>query len=193
MLRRISQAVLAGSLMIAVLTAFPDSAAVERRTSGVRTDVSEPRAQKRSAAGATVHRITASASDVSLPWYSFPGGGLTTGASATNELGGSIGQSMAGSGSTADYWLGIGFWSGANACSCPHQADYDGDGFHSPLDLGGIIDIMFLNDPDIQDPNCPTSRFDFDCNGDLDPIDLGSIIDFLFANGPPPCSPCAEL
>lgn len=76
-------------------------------------------------------------------------------------------------------------------CDCPNQADYDGDGFLTALDLGNMIDVLFAGKPDIQDPACSTSREDVDCDGFATALDLGKLIDHLFAGGDPPCNPCS--
>jgi hypothetical protein len=77
-----------------------------------------------------------------------------------------------------------------SACNCPYQGDYDEDFFITPLDLARMIDILFAGAPDIQDPDCPTTRSDFDCDGFATPLDLAAMIDYLFASGPGPCDPC---
>lgn len=76
-------------------------------------------------------------------------------------------------------------------CSCPHQCDYDSDGFLTALDLSSLIDVLFAGKPEEQDPDCPTSRGDFDNDGFPTAIDLSTLIDHLFAGGPPPVDPCA--
>lgn len=75
-------------------------------------------------------------------------------------------------------------------CVCPNQGDYDGDGFRTSLDLAQFIDVLFAGDPDITDPDCPSSRGDFDCDGFATSLDLAKMIDYLFAGGSPPCDPC---
>jgi hypothetical protein len=210
--------VVAAGLVIALLATLPNSAAVERRTSESQTGKSETTVSQRPASteyargllnlpgarrvpvrsgnpsvGAPGQSLTSSASDYSLPWYSFTAGGVTGGTSPTHALGGSVGQPIAGAGSSNDHWLGLGFWTGASGCLCPLQGDFDEDTFITVLDLGMMIDVLFANGLNIQDPNCPTSRLDFDCNGYPDALDLGDFIDHLFANGPPPCNPCAEM
>lgn len=76
------------------------------------------------------------------------------------------------------------------ACICDYQADADADGFVTSLDLGLMIDVLFAGKPDIQDSECPASRYDFDCDGFSTAIDLGKMIDFLFTGGDGPCDPC---
>jgi len=66
------------------------------------------------------------------------------------------------------------------------NGDLDGDGFHTALDLGIMIDVLFAGAP----PPCPESLADMNCDGFPDALDLGWLIDFLFAGGPP--SPCGH-
>lgn len=75
-------------------------------------------------------------------------------------------------------------------CDCPHQADYDGDGFVTAIDLANMIDVLFAGQPDIQDSDCPGTRSDFDCDGFATALDLAAMIDHLFAGGVGPCDPC---
>lgn len=137
-------------------------------------------------------KLSASA-DFSLPWYSFNGGGELGGLSATQGLSQSIGQLASGHGSSPDYTLDIGFMAGAEVCNCPYQGDVDEDGFIGALDLGSMIDILFIGAPNLQDPQCPTPRVDFHCDGFSDATDLGAYIDYMFAGGPGPCSPCTDF
>jgi hypothetical protein len=75
-------------------------------------------------------------------------------------------------------------------CDCPHQCDFDADGFLTAIDLSGMIDVLFAGSPDIQDPDCPISRSDFDCDNFATALDLVGLIDHLFAGGQPPCDLC---
>ena len=68
--------------------------------------------------------------------------------------------------------------------------DYDGDGFHTPLDMANLIDILFVGHHYPQDPDCPTESFDFDYDRFTTALDLSKFIDYLFAGGPSPCDPC---
>ncbi len=79
---------------------------------------------------------------------------------------------------------------GGICCSCPFQADFNADNFLDAVDLNALIDALFFNGPDPQDPNCPTSRGDFNNDGVPDDTDLNALIDALFFNGPDPCDPC---
>jgi hypothetical protein len=75
-------------------------------------------------------------------------------------------------------------------CDCPYQGDFDEDGYITALDLGALIDVLFAGVPDVQDPNCPTSRGDIDCDGFTTALDLAGMIDHLVVSGPGPCDPC---
>ncbi len=135
-------------------------------------------------------RLTA-ATGFAMNWYSFNGGGGLTGLSPTMGLGQAIGQPVAGRGQSSAHTLDMGFLAGYWVCNCPYQGDIDEDGFVTALDLGSMIDILFLGKPDLRDFNCPTTRTDFDCTGFSDALDLGGYIDYIFVGGAPPCDPCA--
>jgi hypothetical protein len=79
-------------------------------------------------------------------------------------------------------------------CDCPHQGDIAvrsaGDGVIDVLDVIEIIGIAFSGLPDIQDPQCPTTRGDVDNSGVTDVLDVIYVIDHVFRGGPPPVDPC---
>lgn len=75
-------------------------------------------------------------------------------------------------------------------CDCPHQCDYDGDGFLTTLDLGNMIDVAFAGKPDIQDATCSKTRMDFDADGFVTVLDLTKFIDHLFGGSVGPTEPC---
>ncbi len=79
---------------------------------------------------------------------------------------------------------------GGICCDCPYQADFNADSVLDAVDLNALIDALFFNGPDPQDPNCPTTRSDFNNDGIPDATDLNALIDALFFNGPGPCNPC---
>jgi len=78
-------------------------------------------------------------------------------------------------------------------CVCPKQADYDDDGHLTILDLGWMVDIVFIGVPDIRDPNCPASRSDFDNDGFATMLDISKLVDHLFLGAPGPCNPCDPI
>ncbi len=75
-------------------------------------------------------------------------------------------------------------------CSCPFQGDINADAFPDAVDLGLMINILFFNATDIQDPLCPITRTDLDGDGFSDAEDLNALIELLFFNGPSPVDPC---
>jgi uncharacterized delta-60 repeat protein len=83
---------------------------------------------------------------------------------------------------------------GANVtiADCPYQSDFDEEGFVTSIDLASLIDVLFGEGTDPQDPQCPTTRGDFDCDGFTTALDMSGLIDHLFASGEGPCDPCAK-
>jgi hypothetical protein len=75
--------------------------------------------------------------------------------------------------------------SGAVTISFTQNGDMDGDGFHTALDLGFMIDLLFAGGA----YPCPEYVADMNCDTFPDVLDLGWLINLLFANGiPSPCS-----
>lgn len=137
---------------------------------------------------------TALPSDLKLDWVSINQGGAIALSNGDLVMGLSIAQPVAGEVSSGDLTMGLGFWYGGAAasggCSCPHQTDLDTDGFSTLLDLGLLIDILFVGGVDPPNPGCPASRGDFDNDGFQTILDLGKLVDYLFAGGADPCDPC---
>ena len=73
---------------------------------------------------------------------------------------------------------------GAVAIWYTQNGDLDGDGFHTALDLGVMIDLLFAGGP----YPCPAYVADMNCDTFPDVLDLNWLIDLLFAGGIP--SPC---
>jgi hypothetical protein len=124
-----------------------------------------------------------------IDWESVNSGGQDV-QSPSHTMRYSVGQSVIGYTGNASNESGIGYWYGAGDCNCPHQSDYDKDGFLTPLDLAALIDVLFAGRPTERDPLCPTWRGDFDNDGFPTPLDLAGLIDHLFAGGERPCDPC---
>ncbi|GAB4316767.1 MAG: PQQ-dependent sugar dehydrogenase [Candidatus Zixiibacteriota bacterium] len=78
-----------------------------------------------------------------------------------------------------------------SVCDCPYQADIDANGSHDAVDLNLLIEAVFFNGSNPQDPDCPTARSDFDASGTSDATDLNLIIDLVFFGGSAPLDPCA--
>ncbi|MBD3299402.1 MAG: S8 family serine peptidase [candidate division Zixibacteria bacterium] len=77
-------------------------------------------------------------------------------------------------------------------CDCPYQSDFDENAVLDANDLNGMIDALFFNGPNPQDPDCTKTRADFNCDDAPDANDLSGFIDHLFFNGPGPCDPCVN-
>ncbi|GAB4321846.1 MAG: hypothetical protein Kow0074_12930 [Candidatus Zixiibacteriota bacterium] len=75
-------------------------------------------------------------------------------------------------------------------CDCPFQADLDANRFRDAVDLNLLINDVFFNGPNDQDPSCPARRSDFNFDGFEDTIDLNELIDHIFFGGPDPVDPC---
>ncbi|GAB4318534.1 MAG: hypothetical protein Kow0074_07790 [Candidatus Zixiibacteriota bacterium] len=75
-------------------------------------------------------------------------------------------------------------------CSCPLQADLNADSFLDAVDLNLLIEVLFFNGADTQDPDCPTPRSDVNNDGISDAVDMNYMIDLLFFGGPNPVNPC---
>ncbi len=76
-------------------------------------------------------------------------------------------------------------------CDCPYQADINADNVWDAVDLNLLINTIFFNGPNPQDPSCPSHRADLNFDVVEDAIDLNLLISLLFFNGPEPIDPCA--
>ncbi|MBD3297787.1 MAG: hypothetical protein GF341_03950, partial [candidate division Zixibacteria bacterium] len=77
-------------------------------------------------------------------------------------------------------------------CNCLHQADLDESGSLDAVDMNSVIEVLFFNGLDPQDPGCPTTRADYNDDAVVDATDLNHLINHLFFNGPEPCDPCSQ-
>lgn len=75
-------------------------------------------------------------------------------------------------------------------CDCPYQCDFDENTALDATDLNAMIDALYFNGANPQDPDCPKTRADFNCDDTPDAIDMSEFIDHLFFNGTGPCDPC---
>ena len=72
----------------------------------------------------------------------------------------------------------------APMASFTSRGDMDGDGFHTALDIGHMIDGLFGGGG----TGCPPYIADINCDGFPNAIDLHYFIDYLFGGGAPlPC------
>lgn len=124
----------------------------------------------------------AAAPSIKLDWYSVNGGGITLGSSATSKLGLSVGQSVAGVGTSASFKLGIGFWQGAGSF-CAMLGDLSGDGILDIVDLAAGVNYVVFGTP------IPTGEVCGDLTGDgvIDITDLICLLNFVVFGNPIPC------
>ena len=132
-----------------------------------------------------------------INWQVIASGG--TKASSTNyRLGGTVGQTAVGSGSSANYALGHGFWQpfgggGAPGC-CQQRGDVNDDGVGPVIsDLVDLVGYMFggLAYPGCVDP--PDYKAESDINGDgvgPDISDLVALVNYMFGGCPSCLVPC---
>jgi hypothetical protein len=72
------------------------------------------------------------------------------------------------------------------AITYTQNGDMDGDGFHTALDIGDMIDALFAGGS----LGCPPYVSDMDCDGFTTVLDLSWLIDYMFMGGPAPM-PCS--
>lgn len=128
-----------------------------------------------------------------VTWQSVnAGGGVMS--STSYAVQSSAGQAAIGYATSAAYEAGIGYWygvtGGGGGCSCPYQGDMNNDGMPDAVDLNAVIDALFFNGANPQDPDCPRVRADVNADNVPDAVDLNYVIDWLFFNGPEPVDPC---
>jgi hypothetical protein len=130
-----------------------------------------------------------------LDWFSINGGGDSYGSSTNYQIGYSVGQSVAGEGSSASYDLGIGFWYGAYALCTAIPGDVNGT---STITIGDIVHLVnYIFDKDrlpclgSAPGNCWTP--DPFCRGDVNQsatITIGDIlhlVNYIFDKDRLPC------
>ena len=118
-----------------------------------------------------------------IDWSSINGGGTTNATSTSYQLGASVGQSVAGASSSANYQMEIGFWYGAGSggCSCLCKYDPECDGVISDvLDVTRTINVAFRGQTSTQDPGCAKERSDVDASGATDVLDVTKVINVAF-------------
>lgn len=134
---------------------------------------------------------------LAIDWLSINGGGATELAAGNIRLGVSIAQPVAGEVSAGDLRMGLGFWYGAvggtgGSCDCSHAGDLDGSSTITATDLQLLIQVVFFNASDVQDPTCPVTRGDVNCNGLTNVTDMQHLIEHIFFGADLPCDGCAS-
>ncbi len=124
----------------------------------------------------------ASADSFQLEDYSINAAGTIDDSSANYRLGFSLGQSVAGTASSASYRMVIGFWGGPNLFTC---GDANGDKIINVGDAVYLIGYIFRGGPA---PN-PLAAGDANCDGPINVGDAVYLISYIFRGGPAPCCP----
>ena len=122
-----------------------------------------------------------------INWFVIADGG-GSGSSANYNLGGTAGQTSVGEGSSTNYTLLSGFWSGVGGgCCVGIRGDVNSDGIDA-----SILDLTFLVDRIFRGGGPPDCDEEADVNSDGTPasiLDLTFLVDRIFRGGGPP-GPC---
>jgi hypothetical protein len=190
-----------GVLIVALTvatTAAPSPKAVVDKPSSTPATATQPAAD-----APPVAAVEAAASNgmatYAIDWSSINGGGAVDASSPNYRLGSSVGQSVAGATSSANYQMGIGFWYGANAggCACDCHGDPVCDAVISNVqDVVVTVNVAFRGAAPVVDPNgaCPYETSDLNCDGATSVIDVVKIVNVAFRGANPAaeyCNPCA--
>ncbi len=128
-----------------------------------------------------------------INWQVISSGG-TEGTSTNYRVSGTVGQTAVGSGSSASYGLGHGYWQpfgGVSSC-CVLRADINHDGAGPDIsDLVCMVSYMFSAGPPPPCEEPPGSGYfaEADINGDMmgpDIADLVYLVSYMFSGGPAP-------
>lgn len=148
------------------------------------------------APSATLTRATSA--NYMIDWYSINAGGTVDAQSANYLMGASVAQPIAGSASSANFQMGIGFWYGVDgegSCGCDCHGDPVCDGNTDVLDVVQSINVAFRGAPSIIDPNagCPNETTDLDCSHATDVLDVVKMLNVAFRGASSTtelCNPC---
>lgn len=135
------------------------------------------------------------AANYAIDWYSINGGGTVNASSTNYKMGASIGQSVAGAASSANYQMGIGFWYGAGGggCACDCHNDPVCDAVISNVqDVVATIGVAFRGAAAIGDPNgaCPYQTTDMNCDTFTSVIDVVKVVNVAFRGANPATEYC---
>ncbi len=114
-----------------------------------------------------------------IDWQVISSGG-TESTSTNFALKGTVGQTVVGHGSSANYGLSNGFWQEFDCYG--HRGDVNHNGAINVADLTYLVDYLFSGGPP---PPC-MEEGDVDGSGGINVADVTYLVDFLFFGGPPP-------
>lgn len=133
-------------------------------------------------------QAASSAPNYYLNWYSVNGGGAVNSGAGTFRMGASVGQSVAGFVSGAQYKLGVGFWYGAGgACPVTMTGDVNNNGAITSADIIYLVNFVFKGGAT---PIPCTASGDVNCNGAVTSADIIYLVNFVFKGGAAPCNVC---
>jgi hypothetical protein len=166
------------------VTAVPDP---------VVTDEDAPRTNARitlSPAGADAYEI---------PWQSINAGGEDM-TSANYQMLSSVGQSVIGYTSSANYAHGIGYWYGTETsggdCFCGDPVgDANCDAAMNPVDVVYMVNFVYKNLDARCYPvgwNCPYDLGDVNCDNGINPVDVVYYVNYVYKNLNAFCDPCVD-
>ncbi len=115
-----------------------------------------------------------------IPWQVLSAG-ATNGSSTNYSLGGTLGQTAPGIGSSANYGLNGGFWQDFGASCCVLPGDFNSDGTINIKDLTDHVKWQFKSGGD---PSC-FSNVDVNNDCTLNILDLTYRVKFQFKGGAP--------
>jgi hypothetical protein len=126
----------------------------------------------------------------SIDWYSINGGGVIGAASTNWTLDATVGQSVAGFGSSPSYQLEIGFWYGADACPIALTGDADNS---TEIKLSDVIYLVNYVLKAGATPIPCAAAGDVTCDGEVKLSDVIYLVNYVLKAGTPPCDVCTLI
>ena len=176
-MKRLTAMIITGILLLFILTVA---------TSGERV-VSE-------------NKATADPNAYDIPWQSINAGGNDM-QSTNYQMMSSVGQSVIGQATSANYEAGIGYWYGmatGGGCFCggppPAFGDITCDAAVNPVDVVKMVNYVYkgIDDRCSVGWNCPVPPGDVTCEGAVNPVDVVHYVNYVYKNITPfPCDPCS--
>lgn len=129
-----------------------------------------------------------------LNWYSINGGGSINATSTNYKMGLSVGQAVAGEGSSTNYTMGIGFWYGAGGgggggCPIAITGDVNINGTITSADIIALVNYVFKGG----DAPLPCEAAgDVNCTESVTSADIIYLVVHVFKGGPVPCDACTS-
>jgi len=141
-----------------------------------------------------VAETAGSAAAFQLDWYSINGGGTIEASSTNYKMGLSVGQSVAGEASSANYTVGVGFWYGTVSSLPPEcliviAGDVDVSTSITSADIIYLVNFVFKGGAV---PLPCEANGDVNCSGSVTSGDIIYLVNFVFKGDAAPCDICNE-